>query len=379
MQERDRWKSFESFGVDRTRAPKQIFRPHHTGPSTSQLHQTFLVGAKQTSTETPYSSVCWNPQLRKPTTRLPDGARAHTLTHPDKLAMIASTTTVMLRSGVTRGGCALQPILLRSTTSCPYSTITAASPFASVRSKLSDPTSTSSPAGARPAPASSSPVLTLCRRASTPSTAAAAGRRHASSSSSTPDQDADVAAATRAAQRAEEYARSNPDMPPLDWNSFFQLRKTRRRWQVGFSALMSVGFGAAGAVVLGSGAADALTGQIPLDPILTLGLITLGCTAMGWVLGPSVGNAVFYLIKRKYKAPMTVVSRSVAFLTFLPRVDRTSEWDETLTEVALYRRRASSSPGSRRTALTRPTRRPVTRCLTSTARRSPVSPATGNG
>lgn len=113
----------------------------------------------------------------------------------------------------------------------------------------------------------------------------------------------------RAAQRAEAYARSNPDMPPLDWNSFFQLRKTRRRWQVGFSALMSVGFGAAGAVVLGSGAADALTGQIPLDPILTLGLITLGCTAMGWVVGPSVGNAVFYLIKRKYKAPMTVVSR----------------------------------------------------------------------
>lgn len=77
---------------------------------------------------------------------------------------------------------------------------------------------------------------------------------------------------------------------------------------------MSLGCGAAGAVVLGSGAADALTGQIPLDPILTLGLITLGCTAMGWVVGPSLGNAVFYLIKRKYKAPMTVVSRSIALL-----------------------------------------------------------------
>ncbi|KKY35295.1 putative presequence translocase-associated motor subunit [Diaporthe ampelina] len=217
--------------------------------------------------------------------------------------MIASTTTVMLRSGVTRGGCALQPILLRSTTSCPYSTITAASPFASVRSKLSDSPPTTTPAAARP-----SPILTIRRQPSTtsPAAAAAAGRRHASSSSSTSDQDADVAAATRAAERAEAYARSNPDMPPLDWNSFFQLRKTRRRWQVGFSALMSVGFGASGALVLGSGAADSLTGQIPLDPILTLGLITLGCTAMGWVVGPSLGNAVFYLIKRKYKAPMTV-------------------------------------------------------------------------
>jgi len=286
--------------------------------------------------------------------------------------MIASTTTVMLRSGVTRGGCALQPILLRSTTSCPYSTITAASPFASVRSKLSSSdsssTTTTTPAASnRPSP------LTIRRQPA----AAAAARRHASSST---DHDADAAAATRAAQRAEAYARSNPDMPPLDWNSFFQLRKTRRRWQVGFSALMSLGCGAAGAVVLGSGAADALTGQIPLDPILTLGLITLGCTAMGWVVGPSLGNAVFYLIKHKYKAPMTVVSRSPLFCPVLfpaevpdLQVGRNADGD------ASYRRRASSSPGSRRTVLTRPTRPPVTRCLTSTARRSPVSPATGNG
>ncbi|KAL1868912.1 TIM23 complex component [Diaporthe australafricana] len=216
--------------------------------------------------------------------------------------MIASTTTAMLRSGVTRGGCALQPILLRSTTSCPYSTITATSPFASVRSKLSDHSSSSSFSTTTATTPRSSPILTFRSSQPTPSPAA---RRHASSSS-TRDQDADVAAATRAAQRAEEYARSNPDMPPLDWNSFFQLRKTRRRWQVGFSALSSLGGGTAGALVLGSGAADPLTSQIPLDPILTLGLITLGCIAMGWVVGPSLGNAVFYLIKRKYKAPMTV-------------------------------------------------------------------------
>lgn len=275
-------------------APQQLQSKSsiRTTPSTSQLHQTFrpheagIVNCRETARLRLLDSQC---------------RRAHY--HTTKPAMIASTTTVMLRSGVTRGGCALQPILLRSTTSCPYSTITAASPFASVRSKLSDsPASTKSPAAAaRP----SSPTNTLTVRRQP-----AAARRHASTST---DHDADAAAASRAAQRAEAYARSNPDMPPLDWNSFFQLRKTRRRWQVGFSALMSLGCGAAGAVVLGSGAADALTGQIPLDPILTLGLITLGCTAMGWVVGPSLGNAVFYLIKRKYKAPMTVVSSCYPF------------------------------------------------------------------
>lgn len=315
VQKRDHWKSFESFGFDRRpQLPRQIFPsappinvtapPNFFRPHEADVRSNFLLRCPLGV------SIAENLRLTSQTVL----ARAH----QHKAAMIASTTTAMLRSGVTRGGCSLQPILLRSTTSCPYSTITAASPFASVRSKLSDSKSTTTPAAAaRP----SSPILTLRRQPATTSPAAPAGRRHASSSSAR-DNEADVAAATRAAQRAEAYARSNPDMPPLDWNSFFQLRKTRRRWQVGFSALMSVGFGAAGALVLGSGAADALTGQIPLDPILTLGLITLGCTAMGWVVGPSLGNAVFYLIKHKYKAPMTVVRRSAASLSF--QVERAS-------------------------------------------------------
>lgn len=209
----------------------------------------------------------------------------------------------MLRSGVTRG-CGLQPTLLlrgNNITSCPYSTVTAAtaSPFAGVRPKLLTTDSQSQP---QPQPQPSSSILTM--RQSSPRTPSM--RRHASTS--TNDAAADAAAAARAAVRAEAYAKSNPDMPPLDWNTFFKLRKTRRRWQVAFSAIMSVGCGTSGAVVLSTGAADALTGQIPLDPVLTLGLMTIGCAGLGWVVGPSLGNGVFYLIKRQYKEAMTVVS-----------------------------------------------------------------------
>lgn len=202
----------------------------------------------------------------------------------------------MLRSGVTRG-CGLQPtLLLRSTTSCPYSTITAASPFAAVRPKLT----TDSQLQQSPTSSSSISLRPLQSSIIQPT------RRHASTS--TNDQAEDAAAAARAAQRAEAYAKTNPNMPPLDWNTFFKLRKTRRRWQVAFSALMSSGCGTAGAVLLSTGVADVLTSQIPLDPFVTLGLMTLGCSGLGWVLGPSLGNAVFYLINGKFKAPMTVVS-----------------------------------------------------------------------
>lgn len=61
-------------------------------------------------------------------------------------------------------------------------------------------------------------------------------------------------------------------------------------------------------MLLSTGAADPLTSQVPLDPIMTMGLMTIGFVALGWLAGPSLGSAVFYLINRRYKVPMTVVS-----------------------------------------------------------------------
>ncbi|KAF3762750.1 Pam17-domain-containing protein [Cryphonectria parasitica EP155] len=180
--------------------------------------------------------------------------------------MIAGTTTAttMLRSGVVRS-CGLQPIMLRSTaTTCPYSTF-------SVRSKL--------------------PIAPFITTTTTTKT------------TTRPSQILVLRAAARATSR---QAVADPDTPPLDWNTFFQLRKTRRRWQVAFSVVMSLASGTGGAILLSTGAADSLTSQIPLDPILTLGLMTIGFVALGWLAGPSLGSTVFYLLKRKYKTPMTV-------------------------------------------------------------------------
>lgn len=209
--------------------------------------------------------------------------------------MIAGTTTTMLRAGVTRS-CAMQPLLIRTTaaaaatSTCAYSTFPSA-PF-SIRSKLS------------PLAPSTKPSSILLHTA-TPST-----RRQASTTSS-PGQE-DAAAAARAARRAQQQI--DPDAPPLDWNTFFQLRKTRRRWQVGFSVVMSLLSGTGGAMVLSTGLADPLTSQVPLDPVMTLGLMTMGFIALGWLAGPTLGSTVFYLMKRKYKGPMTLVSAASLFM-----------------------------------------------------------------
>lgn len=41
--------------------------------------------------------------------------------------------------------------------------------------------------------------------------------------------------------------------------------------------------------------------QIPLDPFVTLGLMTVSCGLMGWLAGPSIGSQVFYIANRKLK------------------------------------------------------------------------------
>ena len=54
-----------------------------------------------------------------------------------------------------------------------------------------------------------------------------------------------------------------------------------------------------------------------LDPFLLLGLATAGSGAVGWLLGPFVGNAVFGLSHRKLGAQIAAVRQSTISL-FLP-------------------------------------------------------------
>lgn len=44
-----------------------------------------------------------------------------------------------------------------------------------------------------------------------------------------------------------------------------------------------------------------------LDPFIVLGLATAACAALGWLLGPILGNSLWGLVHRKYKAAVAVV------------------------------------------------------------------------
>lgn len=117
----------------------------------------------------------------------------------------------------------------------------------------------------------------------------------------------------------------------LPWNQYLQLRKTRRYYNLAASACTSFATTAAGISILSQQDLEALGGTVPgLDPFLLLGLATAGSGAVGWLLGPFVGNAVFGLSHRKLGAQITAVrikskpflhSSLFLFLFLLPLLD----------------------------------------------------------
>ncbi|KAG5810051.1 hypothetical protein H9Q74_006409 [Fusarium xylarioides] len=114
-----------------------------------------------------------------------------------------------------------------------------------------------------------------------------------------------IVAKTFSRTYADKPQSTTTELPPLDWNSFFKLRVSRRRYQLLFSITNGLFAGGAGAVFLSTGLAEPIISQIPLDPFMTLGLMTLAFSGLGWLSGPSVGNQVFYLLNRQWKKQMT--------------------------------------------------------------------------
>ncbi|KAN0066989.1 Mitochondrial import protein Pam17 domain containing protein [Elaphomyces granulatus] len=98
-----------------------------------------------------------------------------------------------------------------------------------------------------------------------------------------------------------------PNTTILDWNTFFKLRASRRRYSLVSSILTSMASTAAGIQVLSTQDLEALGSQVMgLDPFVVLGLATAVCGAAGWLVGPFLGNAFWGLSYRRFKKGVAV-------------------------------------------------------------------------
>ncbi|KAJ5675408.1 Presequence translocated-associated motor subunit pam17 [Penicillium macrosclerotiorum] len=102
--------------------------------------------------------------------------------------------------------------------------------------------------------------------------------------------------------RAQSTSAAAKDEVKLDWNSFFKLRASRRRYSLASSIASSLFTTTLGVQVLSSQDLESLGAQVMgLDPFVVLGMATAACGAVGWLAGPFVGNGVWGLVYRRYK------------------------------------------------------------------------------
>ncbi len=99
-----------------------------------------------------------------------------------------------------------------------------------------------------------------------------------------------------------------PQTTTLTWNDYLALRKTRRRYNLVASIFISLGTTSVGITVLSQQNFDQLGGLFGLDPFIVLGLATASSGAVGWLLGPFVGNAVFGMVHRGIRGQIAEVS-----------------------------------------------------------------------
>ncbi|PYH49913.1 presequence translocated-associated motor subunit PAM17 [Aspergillus saccharolyticus JOP 1030-1] len=116
-----------------------------------------------------------------------------------------------------------------------------------------------------------------------------------------------ISAPRRANSNAASSTPSGQQLVRLDWDSFFKLRASRRRYTLASSIVTSALTTVAGMQVLSSQDLESLGAQVMgLDPFVVLGMATAACGAAGWLLGPFVGNSVWSLIYRRYKPSLLV-------------------------------------------------------------------------
>jgi import inner membrane translocase subunit TIM23 len=107
----------------------------------------------------------------------------------------------------------------------------------------------------------------------------------------------------------QSTAAAPKDEVKLDWDSFFKLRASRRRYSLSSSIISSLVSTSVGVQVLSSQDLEALGAQVMgLDPFVVLGMATAVCGAVGWLVGPAVGNGVWGLVYRRYKPSVATVS-----------------------------------------------------------------------
>lgn len=85
----------------------------------------------------------------------------------------------------------------------------------------------------------------------------------------------------------------------LVWNEFLRLRAQRRRAELIASIPLSIAGFLGSTAFLAFKEVDLSQAMLGIDPFIFYGAVTVGCGALGWLLGPFLGQAIWKVLHRR--------------------------------------------------------------------------------
>lgn len=85
----------------------------------------------------------------------------------------------------------------------------------------------------------------------------------------------------------------------LPWSEYLAIRRNRRRWQLAATIPCAILGFASGIAYFGTRETDALKPIMGIDPFFFYGICTVACGGTGWLLGPSLGTAIWRTTHRR--------------------------------------------------------------------------------
>ncbi|KAF8635528.1 hypothetical protein AX17_003911 [Amanita inopinata Kibby_2008] len=104
---------------------------------------------------------------------------------------------------------------------------------------------------------------------------------------------------TKSTSTGAESVNARPAPDNLSWTEYLNIRRGKHRWQTAVTIPCAIVGFAGGVAYFGTRETDATKPIMGIDPFFFYGVCTVGCAGLGWLLGPSLGTAIWRTTHRR--------------------------------------------------------------------------------
>jgi len=111
----------------------------------------------------------------------------------------------------------------------------------------------------------------------------------------------------------------------MSWPEYFDLRRSKRRWELAATMPSTLLAAGGGLIYFGNLEGDVTKPIFGIDPLYVYGLAGVGCTGLGYLAGPFVGNFAWRIFHRRVLPSVDALDKEFYRHVVRNRVDPTTQ------------------------------------------------------